>query len=114
MADPLETASLALPYTAAAQAQKHVTHNAALKKLDGIVQLAVEASGATSPPGSPAEGDRYLLGASPTGVWAGEGGKLAVYVDGAWWFAAPAIGWLAFDRASDQLLVRKSGGWVAV
>jgi len=114
MADPLETPLLALPYLAAAQAQKHVTHNEALRKLDGLVQLAVEASGATSPPGSPAEGARYLLGASPTGAWAGQGGALAVYADGAWWFAAPQIGWLAFDRAADQLLVRKAGGWIAV
>lgn len=114
MADPLETALLKLPYIAAAQAQKHVTHNEALKRLDGIVQLAVEASGATAPPGSPAEGDRYLLGASPTGAWAGQGGNLAVFADGSWWFVAPATGWLAFDRNADQLLVMKSGGWSPV
>lgn len=114
MADPLATTLLALPYIAAAQAQKHVTHNEALRMLDGIVHLAVQASGATVPPGSPGAGDRYLLGASPTGVWSGQAGKLAVYADEAWWFATPRTGWLAYDRGSDQLLVLKASGWTAV
>ncbi|SEG27936.1 hypothetical protein SAMN05421751_12317 [Jhaorihella thermophila] len=33
----MTTPNLALPYIAAAQAQKHVTHNAALDLLDGLV-----------------------------------------------------------------------------
>jgi hypothetical protein len=36
-----ETIHLRLPYLAAAQAQKHVTHNEALSRLDATVQLAV-------------------------------------------------------------------------
>lgn len=114
MADPLATNLLELPYLAAAQAQKHVTHNEALKRLDGVVQLAVEASAATAPPGSPAEGDRYLLGTGATGVWAGHDGELAVYADASWWFATPQIGWLAYDRAGEQLLVLKASGWTAL
>jgi len=112
MAD--QTAHLALPYLAPSQAQKHVTHNEALRRLDGLVQLAVEASAAVTPPGSPGEGERYLLGASPTGDWVGQAGDLAVYADGAWWFAAPEIGWLAFDKASETLLVLKAAGWTSV
>jgi len=114
MSDPLATDHLALPYLAAAQAQKHVTHNAALRLLDGIVQLAVEASNATAPPASPAEGARYLLGATPTGAWAGQGGTLAMFVDGAWLHATPKVGWLAYDKAADAVIVRKSSGWAAV
>jgi hypothetical protein len=114
MPDPLSSAHLALPYLAAAQAQKHVTHNEALRRLDGIVQLAVLGAAATTPPSTPAEGDRYLLGASPTGDWSGHGGDLASFTDGAWWFATPETGWTAFDRSSDALLVLKSTGWTAV
>ena len=36
-----ETVNLALPYILSAQAQKHVTHNEALRRLDGMVQLVV-------------------------------------------------------------------------
>lgn len=114
MPDPLETTLLELPYLAAAQAQKHVTHNEALKRLDGLVQIAVKASGATVPPGTPADGDRYLLGSGATGVWAGRDSSLAVYADGAWWFAAPRIGWLVFDQNVDHLILLKSSGWTAV
>jgi hypothetical protein len=35
------TTHLLLPYILAAQAQKHVTHNEALRILDGLVQLSV-------------------------------------------------------------------------
>ena len=114
MADPLTTAHLALPYLAAAQAQKHVTHNEALRLIDAMMHLAVEASGATVPPSAPAEGSRYLLGASPSGAWAGKGGMLAIFVDGAWVFAAPSIGWLADDKAGVAVLVKKACGWVAI
>ncbi|MBN9025775.1 DUF2793 domain-containing protein [Kaistia sp. MMO-174] len=109
-----QTAHLALPYLAPSQAQKHVTYNEALRRLDGLVQLAVEAVDAVTPPGAPVEGERHLLGLSPTGDWAGQGGDLAVYADGAWWFATPEIGWIVFDKASETLLVLKAAGWTSV
>jgi hypothetical protein len=112
MAD--QTPHLALPFLAPAQAQKHVTHNEALIHLDALAQIAVEAVAATTPPGSPVEGDRYLLGVGPTGDWSGEDGRLAVFSDGAWWFATPAPGWVVFDKATDTLLVLKSSGWTSV
>ena len=66
-----ETTHLGLPYLAAAQAQKHVTHNEALSRLDAVVQLAVIDTTLTVPPGSPAEGDRYIVADGATGAWAG-------------------------------------------
>lgn len=44
------TPRLDLPFIESAQAQKHVTHNAALERLDAIVQLRVRAFGAVPPP----------------------------------------------------------------
>ena len=52
------TTHLLLPYILTAQAQKHVTHNEALRLLDGLVQLSVLDRNLNSPPGSPADGDR--------------------------------------------------------
>lgn len=109
-----QTAHLALPFLAPSQAQKHVTHNEALVRLDALVNIAVEGVAATTPPGSPAEGERHLLGTGATGAWAGEDGKLAISSDGAWWFATPAVGWVVFDKATETLLVLKSTGWAAV
>jgi len=44
------TPKLSLPYIMPAQAQKHVTHNEALAKLDVIVQLSVLSMNLKSPP----------------------------------------------------------------
>ena len=66
-----DTASLALPLLAAAQAQKHITHNEALILLDAVAQIAVRAIDQNAPPASPLAGDRYLVGSTPTGYLPG-------------------------------------------
>ena len=45
-----ETSNLLLPYILAAQAQKHVTHNEALRKLDALVQISVIDRDLAAPP----------------------------------------------------------------
>ena len=67
------TTHLLLPYILAAQAQKHVTHNEALRLLDGLVQLSVLDRDLTAPPGSPADGDRYIVGSRRDGRLGGLG-----------------------------------------
>ena len=52
---------LLLPFILAAQAQKHVTHNEAIRLLDAIVQLSVLDRDLTVPPASPVDGDRYIV-----------------------------------------------------
>lgn len=114
MSDPLATNLLGLPYLAAAQAQKHVTHNEALRSLDALVQLAVADATLTDPPGSPAEGDRYIVPAAAAGAWAGHETDIAAFVDGAWAFFTPLAGWLAFDAGSSSVLVFDGSGWESV
>lgn len=45
-----------------------------------------------TPPGSPADGDAYIVAGSPTGAWAGQAGKIAFYVSTAWDFITPTEG----------------------
>ncbi len=87
--------NLELPYLQAAQAQKHVTHNAALERLDLIVQLVLQGFAATNPPLSPDEGQVWALGLGATGDWAGQDGRLAAWANGGWLFIAPQPGWRA-------------------
>lgn len=68
---PDTSARLGLPYLMPAQAQKHVTHNEALVRLDLLTQLVLEARGAETPPASPADGEIHALGAAPVEAWAG-------------------------------------------
>jgi hypothetical protein len=102
---------LALPLLMPAQAQKHVTHNEALARLDILVQLSVESFGATTPPAAPTEGEVHALGTGATGAWAGEDGKLAARSGGAWVFVAPRPGWRAWGRAEAALRVWTGTAW---
>jgi len=105
------TSNLDLPFIMAAQAQKHVTHNEALRALDAIVQLAVLDKDLATPPASPAEGARYIVAASPTGAWSGQAGKIAAFQDGAWAFHVPREGWLAWVADEDELYVWSGSAW---
>jgi hypothetical protein len=77
-----DTPNLGLPYIMAAQSQKHVTHNEAIRAIDAIVQLSVLDRNLNAPPDSPAEGARYIVGSSPTGAWSGHARAVAAYQDG--------------------------------
>lgn len=108
------TAHLALPFIMAAQAQKHVTHNEALRLLDGIVQLAVLNRDLTDPPADPADGARHIPASGAAGAWAGWAGSIAYWIDGAWMRILPAPGWLAWVEDEAQLVVWTGGAWIPV
>lgn len=104
---------LGLPYLQPSQAQKHVTHNEALQRLDALVQLSVQALGVETPPASPDAGDMYGTGAAPTGVWAGQAGVLAYWDGAAWLFTQPQAGWQVWDRAAEARFVHDGTVWAA-
>lgn len=106
------TTHLALPFIMAAQAQKHVTHNEALRLLDGIVQLAVLDRNLADPPASPNEGDRYIPTAGATGQWAGWDQSIAYWIDGAWMRILPSPGWLAWVVDEAQAMIWTGAAWV--
>jgi hypothetical protein len=108
------TPRLKLPYIAPQQAQKQVTYNEAMRTLDILVQPVVKSQTIATPPGSPAEGDAYLVAASPTGAWTGKAGHIACFVDGSWRFFVPLDGWLLYVEDDDVFIQRQSGSWTAV
>ena len=108
------TDHLALPFIDAAQAQKHVTHNAALNLLDCVVQLSISARNVLNPPGTPVEGQRLLLGIGATGAFTGHDGTIATFQDGAWGFLTPVAGWRAYSEAENLLLIYNGLIWADV
>ena len=112
-----ETTRLRLPEIAAAQAQKHVTHNEALTALDTLVQLSVLDKDLDTPPGGPSEGDCYIVASGGTGDWTGWDGRIARYEDGAWRSYPPGAGdgegWMAYVQDEGLVYVRQSGAWQA-
>ncbi len=105
-----QTVRLRLPYILPSQAQKHVTHNEALQRLDAIVQLVIRAA-VTAPPENAAEGDCFLLSADATGDWAGKGGRLMFRQDGAWLSITPQPGWTAWFVTESRYRVLQDGHW---
>jgi len=108
------TPNLVLPYIAAAQAQKHVTHNEAIRTLDALVQLAVIDRDLTAPPGSPAEGDRYIVATGGTGTWASHDGEIAAWQDGVWRFHVPQEGWIVYIADEDVAMAWNGSAWGSI
>lgn len=106
-----ETPNLALPYIMPAQAQKHVTHNEAIRSLDAMVQLSVKNRDLTAPPGSPAHGDRHIPASGSTGEWMAKDGQIAAYQDNAWLFHQPREGWRCWVADENILLVHDGSAW---
>ncbi len=107
-----ETTNLKLPFIEAAQAQKHVTHNEALRILDAVIQIAVIDVRAVPPP-APKEGDRHIVAAGAEGAWEGHDSALAAFEDNTWRFIVPRPGWCAWSMADAALLVFDGNEWRA-
>lgn len=105
--------NLNLPYILPSQAQKHVTHNEAIRALDAMLHLAVLSRVVAAPPASPVGGDRYIVPSGATGDWSGKDAGVAAFQDGAWAFYAPREGWLAHVLDENRMLVFTAGGWSA-
>ena len=107
-----DSPNLGLPYLEAAQAQKHVTHNEALRRLDVLVQAVVVDRTLTVPPATPGEGDSYIPAAGAAGAWTGQALKIASWQDGAWAFYTPQEGWRAWSAAENALLAFDGADWI--
>lgn len=108
------TARLGLPYLIASQAQKHVTHNDALRDLDALVQLAAKDIGINAMPSAPEEGDRYIIGREPVGDWAFYADHLASYQDGYWAYFTPREGWQCWLESTASIYIFTEDAWLEV
>lgn len=107
----MATQKLRLPEMTEAQAQKHLTFNEAMTDLDVLVLLSVKDKDLTSPPGSPSEGDKYIVGASATGAWSGYDTYITGYYNGAWEFYNPRAGWTTYVEDEDLFLTYRNLVW---
>jgi hypothetical protein len=108
-----KTTNFALPLLAPAQAQKHVTVNEALVRLDAVTQLRIHASDLDTPPETAENGASYIVPASAAGDWAGRFGQVAVWSNGGWVYIEPVAGWRAWHLARATPLVYDGVAWVS-
>ncbi len=112
--DNSKTPHLALDYLMPEQAQKHVTINEALRRLDGLVHISIKNKTTSVPPENAAHGDRYLIGKNAEAAWQMHDGKLALYEDGGWAFIAPQAGWMVWDESTEAVSIFNGHAWQAI
>ena len=106
-----QSARLGAPLIQPAQVDKSLTHNEAMALFDVAISAAVDGFLVDTPPASPAIGSCYVVGANPTGAWAGHAGTLAGYTEGGWRFIAGLEGLTALDKVSGETALFRSGAW---
>lgn len=82
--------------------------NLSISVIDALLQLAVIDLLLDAPPGSPAEGDRYIVGTTPSGDWVGHANEMARWDGLVWQFYQPFI---ALNLADGALYKFASGAW---
>lgn len=95
MSEPV-TMRFGLPLLQPAQAQKHVTVNEALMRLDGLVNLVLQSTAVGTPPAIVVDGECWAVPTGAAEAWAGRGGSIAIGANGGWVFATPQRGQRAF------------------
>lgn len=110
------TTHLQLPFLAADQAQKHVTVNESLLRLDALVQLAPKSLSVAVEPVAPSDGDLYILPPGKTGAhWGAMANHaLAYFRDGIWEQVAPRAGFVAFIQDTSLLKYFDGAAWTNV
>jgi hypothetical protein len=97
------TPKLSATFVEASQAQKHLTINSFMLLADAVVQASVKSVKLlNSPPTTPVpiNGDTYIIGTLPTGVWSGFPSYLTAYQDNVWKLYKPSIGWLVYNTTT--------------
>jgi hypothetical protein len=97
-----------------------------LRTQQALIQANVKNLTLSTPPGSPTNGDTYIVGSSPTGLWAGQANAVAYWaVDaqdgpsitpniatGAWEFYTPLAGWSVWDTNTNAIWRFNGTAWV--
>ena len=108
-----DTANLRLPLVQAAQAQKHVTVNEAFLRLDALTQLRLASRQLAVPPVSAPDGTAYAIPEGASGAWAGESGRIGLWLNGGWEIVEPRAGWRAWIEDESSPTTFDGSAWSA-
>lgn len=108
-----------LPFLLTGQAQKELTHNEALIRLEALLHPVVEAERTSPDTGlSMADSGKCWLVAdsmpnAAPGDWAGHAREIAYWTGGSWRFVRPVAGMSIWNRQNNSQLHYISGQWTA-
>ena len=109
----MTTPNTGIPYVPENTLDPAAGLNLALNVIDALLQTAVIDVGVNTPPGSPADGDLYIVGTG-TGAWTGHDDALARYVaQGDFWqfYAAGSRVHLVLNKADGGLYAWDGAVW---
>jgi hypothetical protein len=108
------TARHSLPNLYVGQAQKELTHNEALARIDALLHPAVEAQIAVPPTGLSESNDGlcWLIASAATGLWEGRSGQIARWSAGSWRYIMPVEGMSLWLSSSEKRLFYIAGAWI--
>lgn len=107
------TSNHALPLLMPAQAQKHVTVNEALQRLDGMVDLVLQSLDRVTPPVAVGDGLCWAVPQGAVNAWEGKAGQIAIGANGGWVFVPPRRGSRAFVADRGVQAIHNGQLWVA-
>lgn len=97
------------------QAVPETTVNEAVRYLEqGAGWFVFKDRDLATPPGSPADGDAYLVAASGTGDWSGQDGNIAFYMSTAWVFITPREGMAAWVNDENVSVAFNGTTWAQI
>lgn len=110
----MPTPNAGIPYVPEGTQDPAAGLNLALNVIDALLQVRVLTLGSNAPPGSPADGDRHIVGPVGTGAWAGHNNELARYVAESisWQFYAPDTIALAVNEANGGGYAWSGAAWL--
>jgi Protein of unknown function (DUF2793) len=110
----IETARHKLPLLVVSQAQKEITHNEALVRVDALLHPVIVDELSAPPATSDLDiGKCWLVGASPIGEWSGKVGQIAIWIGGGWRFCVAVDGMRIRLQSAMTDHIRSGETWIA-
>jgi hypothetical protein len=108
----MTTPRLGAPELTEGQAVPETTVNEQIRYIEaGAGHFIFKDRDLATPPGSPADGDCYLVAASPTGTWTGHAGDIAFYMNTAWIFIEVIEGFTAWVNDENVFIGYNGSAW---
>jgi len=107
------TPKFGIPDLADQQANAETTHNDAVRLLEAMASRTIIDRDLTTPPGSPSDGDAYIVNATGSGDWTGHDNKVAVYITDTWKFITQQEGNSLYLQDENVEVLWNGSAWIA-
>lgn len=106
----MATKNLAFKTIIQNEANTHLTYSEFVTLMDIILANVINIT-TTAPPGSPTEGDAYIIAATATGDWTGKENQIAIWHNLAWRYIVPAVGLSIWDTTTKLKYTWYDSAW---